>query len=175
MTTLVFEIRAAALYRILGNVHTVMPDHDDTSMRNELLKEKDAAQYKSLLYSMIYQMLHDSALAVFPTLDCVVLSEMMLYIARYYNRHSEVASKISTMCLGHQVASIMVGEECLSPVEPNRSTARTREMALLNKKFHEFGKLVANRADVTVFTEFFNIHDHIFHPDSQFIRVTVTV
>lgn len=174
MATLMFEIRAAALYRIVGNAQSVMSsnDGDDGSMQNELLKDADACERNSLLLGMIFQMNCDAALAVFPTVDCAVLSKMVFYIAGYYKRHPEIASKISTMCFGHQV---VVGDGYHCPTVLARSSARTRETALLNENFHKLGELISDHADVTVSTEFIDHPNHIFHPESQFIRVTAIV
>lgn len=165
MTTFMFELRAAAFYRIVGNAQSVMAS-DDGNMQNELLKYADACERNTLLFSMIFQMHHGAALASFPTTNCVVLSEMILYIARYYNRYPEVAFKISTMYFDDPG---VVGDEYLCP------NARTRETALLNQNLHKVGELIGDRTDVTVSIEFIDQPNHIFHPESQFIRVTITV
>lgn len=170
MTTLVFEIRAAALYRIVGNVQSLMSS-DDGSIQNELLKDGDTCDRNLLLLGMIFQMNCDTALAVFPTVDCAIISEMVFYIAGYYKRHSEIASKISMMCFGNQVASIVVGDGYRSPKVP----ARTRETALLNENLHKLGELIGDYADISVSSEFIDQPNHIFHSESQFVRVTASV
>jgi len=154
MTTLTFEIRAAAFYRIIGNIQTAMQSGE--KMQSELLEDAEVCEYKRLLFSMIIQMNCDGAVAVFPTVDRAVLSEMVLYIAQYYKCHPEIASNISTMCFGHE-------------------NARSRETGVLNENLRKLGKLIGDRTDFTVSTEFVYKSAHIFHPDSQFIRVTAIV
>jgi len=174
-TQFTMEFRAATWYRILGNLQTIQ-QNDGENLLNTLMKIEDIAPFQKNLMSMIIQMNCSSALACFPTDDLAELGDMVLYTARHYHLHPEAASKISTMCGIHKLGSIMIGEGNTCPQLHRRSNGRIEEIASLNKNFLELSELIGDRySDVTIKAEFCEMENTIFHPESQYLRVIVTV
>ena len=150
-----FTIRAPAFYRILGNVQKVVLK--DGTFMQQLLKEIDLHQTPCTaikeLAGMVMEMNHCGALAYFPVSDLQVLADMVHYMIRFYQTHSELPSQIASMCEYGFAA---------------RQNSRLMEIVQLNEDFLSVSKIAL---EFTVRTEFVTLDKQLFHPDSQFFRV----
>ena len=172
-TEFTMEFRAAAFYRILGNLQTIH-QKDGEDLLNTLLKMKDIAPYQEELAGMIMEMNCRGAMAIFPTDNLTELADMVLYIARYYYLHPEAAAKISTICGIPKAGSTIVGDGHTCPLLSGSSNGRIQEIASLNNNFHQLSQIIGKNNDVKINVEFFEVENTIFHPESQYLRVIVT-
>lgn len=173
MTETEMTIRAAALYRIVGNAQTLKLDEGKNGtfltqlmMKLELCETPCPAL--DALACMVMEMSFGGPLAQFPVSDVTILEEIVRYMIKFYKTHPELAAKISTMC---GVGSIL-GDCLLVTATQN---ARMREIGELNCDFYRISKAMGDSPDINVRAEFIAPKTHLFHPDSQFIRVVVTV
>ena len=173
-TTMV-EVRAATLYRVLGNLQTLSLGGE--SLLDTLCAEVESPQHLKELVAMVIEMNAGGALACFPTTDTTVLGDMFLYIIRYIRERPELAAKISTMCGIHKVGSILTGQGdgYTCPLLYARSNGRVAEIAELNRQLYELSKKLDDSAEVAVHAEFYTVDNHVFHPESQFLRVVFTM
>lgn len=174
-TETVFTIRAAALYRIIGNAQTVVSKEGKKGaflkqILNEFNNDESSATLDAL-GNMVIQMNHEGALAQFPIDDVDILGEMIIYIINYYRSNPELASKIATMC-GISAIDSIYGDGHRHQLMVATPNARFLELATLNDELYKLSKEI----DVKVRVEFFvNPDTHLFHPESQFIRVVANV
>ena len=169
-------IRAAALYRIVGNAQTFkLNEGKDGTFLGQLMKKLDLCETPcpalDALACMVMEMSFVGAVAHFPVSDVAVLGEIVRYMIKFYKTHPELAAKIATMC---GLDSILDGERGF-PLFTATQNARFREIAELNNDFYRISKAMGDSSDINVRAEFITPKTHLFHPDSQFIRVVVTV
>jgi hypothetical protein len=176
MTEFEITIRAAALYRIVGNAQTFkLNEGKDVTFLSQLMKKLELCETPcpalDALACMVMDMSCGGALAQFPVSDVDVLGEIVRYMIKFYKTYPELAANIATMCglnsiLGDGYGCILV---------TLTQNARFREIAELNNNFYCISKAMGDSPDINVRTEFITMETHLFHPDSQFIRVVVTV
>lgn len=151
------EFRVAAFYRLMGNINKVTIDNTNynKSLLEKLIVELDDAPGLENLAGMILQMNIDRALARFPFNDLTVIADMVIYMVNYYKTNPTLVDAVSSS---------------LTNCQPDKDS-RMQEILSLNYKFAEMSKT----ADLVLRAEFFESHNHAFHPASQFIRITATI
>ena len=169
MNEVEFTIRAATLYRIVGNAQTVvLNEGKDGTFLNQLLSENQTPAIEALA-CMVMEMNLGGALAKFPVSDVYVLGEIVRYMISFYGTRPELAAKIAALC-----GIAMIGDGYGCPLITAPRNARLREIAELNNNLHHISKMVKYSPDFIVRVEFITM-ETVFHPESQFIRVVVTV
>jgi len=174
------EVRAATFYRVLGNLQTLSREVGEGSLLDTLCpgrKPLTYPQHIEELSEMILEMIWSGAHAHFPTTDTKVLGDMFLYIIRYIRERPELAAKISTMCGIHKVGTILFGQGdgYTCPLTSVRSNGRVDEIAELNRQLYELSKKLDDSTEVAVQAEFYTVENHVFHPESQFLRLVFTM
>jgi len=169
-------IRAAALYRIVGNAQTFKLNEGKngtflTQLKNKLEQCETPCPALDALACMVLEMSFGGALAHFPVSDVTILGEIVRHMIMFYKTYPELAAKIATMC---DLDSILGGERGC-PLFTATQNARFKEIGELNNDFYRISKAVGDSSDINVRAEFITPKTHLFHPDSQFIRVVVTV
>ena len=190
-------IRAAALYRIVGNAQTFKLNEgkNEASRSNsegerlesvKLVKNSGTFLTQLMmklelcettcpaldaLACMVMEMSFGGAVAQFPVSDVTVLGEIVRHVIMFYKTYPELAAKIATMC---GVGSILGGDRGCLLVTATQN-ARFKEIGELNNNFYRVSKAMGDSPDINLRAEFIAPKTHLFHPDSQFIRVVVTV
>jgi len=182
--SLEFSGRAPTFYRLLSHINTVTAgkadDEEGCSLLKELsdlilVPESDLAVHH--LLEMLLEMNTGSALAVFPTEDLRVLERMILFLLKYYQRNPYVSAKIWTLCGAHTAVAHIgnrMGDGTQCPLVPARDQSRVMEIARLNHQLSDLAQKIKDVENPQVSVEFFKNKDHVFHPESQFIRVIVS-
>jgi len=164
----IMEFRAATWYRLLGNIERVK-ENDNDSLLNKILNLKDISPFQETLGGMIMQINYSSAVACFPTNNLNELSDMVIYTAHHYHLHPQLATKISTICCIENLE-----DSNILSLDTRKHYKRLEEIAYLNYKFEQLSKIIENE-DVKVNSELFQKEGTIFHPKSQYLRVTVKI